>query len=109
MREHTRLLCQKVTLLIYQNPNAQLYEIAHSIGTDRHKIQSAIKENYGIKFGEFKKRNRLKVALDLITNEVPARSVKEIATSVGLSPNHLSRLVKLVTGRSATDLRCLKE
>lgn len=108
MREDMQLLCERAASLLSANPSSTLHEVARSIGTDRHKIQRAIREQYGFCFRELKKRIRLTKALTLLTNERCSPYVKEIAAEIGITPNALSRFIRSMTGRCPTDLRCLK-
>jgi hypothetical protein len=56
MREDMQLPCERAASLLSANPSSTLHEVAHSIGTDRHKIQRAIREQYGFCFRELTKR-----------------------------------------------------
>jgi methylphosphotriester-DNA--protein-cysteine methyltransferase len=104
MREEMQLLCERAVSLLSSNPHLTLQEIAHLIGTDRHKIERALKEHSGIIFRELKKQVLLKHALTLL-EEHPSSRLKEIAADVGLTPNHLSYFIRSMTGCSATELR----
>jgi transcriptional regulator GlxA family with amidase domain len=107
MNRDMRSLCTKVEFLISANPRFTVQEIAHSIGTDRHNIESAVRIHCGCRFEELKKRARLKRTRTLL-DEQPSRYLKEVAAEVGVTPNHLSRFIKLMTGQRARDLRCHK-
>jgi transcriptional regulator GlxA family with amidase domain len=104
MREGMQLLCERAASLLSANPSLTLHEIARTIGTDRHNIEHALRERWGISFRELKIKARLKGALTLL-KEQPGRYVKEIAADVGLTPNHLSRFIRSMTGHCATESR----
>jgi AraC-like DNA-binding protein len=108
MREGMQLLCERAASLLTANPGLPLHEIARSIGTDRHNLQRAIREQYSFGFRELKKRIQLKQALTLLTEERRSLYIKEIAAEIGLTANALSRFTRSMTGRCPTDLRRLK-
>ncbi len=97
-----------VALLLSSDPGLTLKEIAVLTGNDRHKIQKAIREQYGCGFRSLKKAIRLRSACAFLKGDRSQYCVKEIAAELGVTPNYLSRLVKSMTGSCPTDLRRLK-
>jgi methylphosphotriester-DNA--protein-cysteine methyltransferase len=102
MREDMQSLCKQTTSMLFENPKLKLNELAHSLGTDRHCIQRAIKQHYRICFHILKQKVRLQSALTFLQAH-PNRNLKEAAAHIGVTPNHLSFMIK-----SITDLSCLK-
>ena len=106
--KYTGSVFNHIDSLISANPRLRLQELAQTVGIDRHQIEQEIRERCGFCYGELKRRARLKRVLALLLEENPSRSVKEIAAEVGLTPNHLSRFVRSMTGHRASELRCHK-
>jgi DNA-binding MarR family transcriptional regulator len=104
MRQNMRLISTRVDSLLSDHPGLTLQELAHTIGTDRHSIERAVKEGNGISFCALKRRYRIKRILTLLEAR-PGNSVKEIAAEVCLTPNYLSHIVISMTGNRATELR----
>jgi AraC-like DNA-binding protein len=107
MRHDMDAILLRIDCLLYADPQITLQGVARAIGTDRHNIEHAVRERRGFTFRELKKQVRVKRAL-LLIEEQPRIYIKEIAAKVGLTPNHLSRLIRSVTGCCATKLRCHK-
>ena len=97
-----QLLFERIGTLLSSNPGLSLKEAARALGTNRHKIECALRESAGTGFRNLKKTVRLKRALALISGE---RSAKEVAADVGLSPNYLSVFLRPMTGRCLSQLR----
>jgi AraC-like DNA-binding protein len=99
--------CKEVFLLLSSNPRLTLKEIAILTNIDRHKIQHAIREQYGFGFKELRKAIRFDLAILLLSEKPRKYRIKEVAVKLGLTPNYLSRLIKSMSGCCATDLRRL--
>jgi transcriptional regulator GlxA family with amidase domain len=108
MNRDMRSLCDQVGTMICSNPCLTLRELARSIGTDRHNIEHAMRKHCSPSFRELKKQARLNRAMILLLEGPIHYSVKEIAADIGVTPNALSRFIKLMTGYGATELRCQK-
>jgi methylphosphotriester-DNA--protein-cysteine methyltransferase len=111
MQKYARLASEKeekIALLLSSNPYLTLQEIAHSIGVDRHIIQCAIREHYGLGFRRLRRTIRVNRACAILGEENPQCYVKEVAAELGISPNYLSRLIKSTVGITPTGLRRLK-
>jgi AraC-like DNA-binding protein len=108
MKSNVRLLCRQIDLLISSNPRVTLSELSHSIGMDRRRIEYALREKYGCSFREFKNRARLNHVMALLTEENTRISIKEVATTIGITPNALSRFIRSKTGNCAKELRSNK-
>jgi AraC-like DNA-binding protein len=108
MSQEMDFLSQKVGYLLSANPGLTLKEIARSVGVDRHKIEWAVRQQYGFSFRELKKRTKLKRVTKLLLERQRSFCIKEIAFEVGLTPNALSRFIKSMTGKCATELQCPK-
>jgi methylphosphotriester-DNA--protein-cysteine methyltransferase len=104
MPQDILLLSQRVNALLSNNPKLTLKALARSIGIDRHKIEHAIRKQYSLSFRDLKKRTQLKRVLKLL-EEHPNSYIKEIASEVGFTPNHLSRFIRSLTGRCATEIQ----
>ena len=104
MREDVQLLGERAAALLAANPSLTLHEIAHLIGSDRHKIQRAIREQCGFNFRKLKRQIRLKRALMLL-EEQSSHCVKEIADEIGFTASSLSRFMRRMTGCCPLDMR----
>jgi AraC-like DNA-binding protein len=109
MRSDLSFLHKQIKASISTNPCITLHALAVSFDIDRRKIEGCLQEMYGCGFRELKNQIRLNYIIVLLTKSNPRMSIKEIAAIVGLSPNHLSRFIRSMTGRCARELRDDKE
>ena len=104
MRHDPKQLLTHIDVLFCHDPSLTLRELAHTLGIDRHVIERAVREIRGVSFREMQKQTRLMAALELlrIQNDL---LIKEIADSLGFSPNAFSRFIRTMTGKPPTQHR----
>jgi AraC-like DNA-binding protein len=105
MKSGTHLLCKRISALISSNLNMTLRETANAVGINRRYIQDALRQRYGFSFREFKNQTRLNYITSLLTEEGAHTKIKEIARTIGVTPNALSRFVRSRMGNCPRELR----
>jgi|WetSurMetagenome_2_1015567.scaffolds.fasta_scaffold261487_1 AraC-like DNA-binding protein len=108
MQRDTASIAQEIVMLLCSNPQLTLKDIACVVAVDRHSIQKAIREQYRCSFRYLQNQIRLSYVRSLLREEHCRYCIKEIAESMGITPNALSRFVKTMTGHYPTELRSLK-
>lgn len=100
-----RLLCERVSLSLYCNPNSSLTELSRELHVSRTTLQSAVIEVTGKKF----KALRDELFLAKVNNLLASRSnatIREVALEVGYkSPRSFARAVRRASGASPQQLR----
>jgi hypothetical protein len=97
-------LFNNIVDLLSANPQISLYAISSTMRIERHKIEQAVRIHSGLCYRDLKNMLRLKQALALLHNEQLSLSIKQIAAKMDMTPNALSRFIKTMTGRSASEI-----
>ena len=90
-----KLLAERVSSRLADDPGVKLRELSKEFGIDRHMIERALRETRQIGFRQLKQEVRLAYARKFLG----ALAVKEVACQLGMSPNALSRFIKAKTGK----------
>ncbi len=104
MAKDPKLLLKQIDTYLFSDPSLSLRELAHTLGTDRRVIERAVREIRGVSFREMQKRERLTAALELLKIQRDLQ-IKEIADSLGFSPNAFSRFIRTMTGKPPSQHR----
>jgi methylphosphotriester-DNA--protein-cysteine methyltransferase len=90
--------------LISENPRIRLYEVARTLGVDRHTIDNAMRSRRNMSFREYKRSCLLRAAKTMLGQ--PHLSVKEIGIKLGYgSASSFSRFIQDATGKTPSQLR----
>ena len=90
--------------LLSEKPHMRLFDIADSLGVDRHTIENAMRSLRKTTFREYRRRKLLQAARRLLDH--PHLSVKEIGIRLGYaSAASFSRFIFQATGKSPSRLR----
>lgn len=101
-------LSKDIVMRLASNLRLKLGDVARLTGISRHRIQRAIKEECGCSFRDLKKRIQIDYVNRFLSDSHRIYSIKEIAAAIGITPNALSRFIKVATGYYPTELRRLK-
>ena len=97
-------LLKELDTLVLNSPRIRLSEIANTLGVDRHTIENAMRSNRSTSFREYKRKEILQMAQQLLYR--PDISIKEIGIMLGYSSAaSFSRFVQRSTGKSPSQLR----
>ena len=93
----------KIDLALSANPGITLFDLAHSLGIDRHSIERSVRIRGGMNFRDFSKRKRLERAVALLE---AGDYVKQVAAKLGYrSPDSFARFIKASTGLTPRSIR----
>lgn len=95
---------EQVRRELQANLSITLTELSDRIGVERHSIQRILREVLGLRFGELRAQERLKLAASLLVDS--NQGVKEVSKRSGYRQSaDFSRAFKRHTGKTPTRFR----
>lgn len=108
MGYHRQRLYREVEGLLCRRPDLRLNAVAERLGIERHTISRLVKSFTGMSFRDYRRKNLLSIAFELLNR--PDLSVKQVAIALGYNhPRDFSRFFRTETGETPTEYRAQRQ